>query len=75
MPRLTLVPAYGRDYKNKAQVLAAWQDGKDFIAEGITGGGRATNKDDCPAGEHNVRYDRLTKVTVIKVARGAGGLA
>jgi hypothetical protein len=26
-----LTPAYGRDYKSKAEVLAAWQAGKDFI--------------------------------------------
>ena len=26
-----LTPAYGRDYKSKAEVLAAWQARKDFI--------------------------------------------
>ena len=27
----TLVPAYGRDYKSKAAVLADWEAGKDFL--------------------------------------------
>ena len=26
----TLIPAYGRDYKNVAQVLGDWKTGKDF---------------------------------------------
>ncbi len=25
-----VTPAYGRDYKTKAEVVAAWNDGKDF---------------------------------------------
>jgi hypothetical protein len=25
-----LTPAYGRDYKTKAEVIKAWEDGKDF---------------------------------------------
>lgn len=29
---LVLTPAYGRDYKSKKEVLAAWNEGKDFIA-------------------------------------------
>ena len=30
MTTLTLQPAYGRDYKSKAAVLADWNDNKDF---------------------------------------------
>ena len=26
-----LQPAYGRDYKTKAEVTQAWKDGKDFL--------------------------------------------
>lgn len=31
-----LTPAYGRDYKSKAAVVADWNQGKDFIV-GVTG--------------------------------------
>jgi len=27
---VTVVPAYGRDYKSKAEVMADWHGGKDF---------------------------------------------
>ena len=30
MKTTTLVPAYGRDYKSKAAVLADWNDNKNF---------------------------------------------
>ena len=30
MRDLHLIPAYGRDYKSKASVLADWEGGKDF---------------------------------------------
>lgn len=35
---LTLVPAYGRDYKSKAVLLADWLAGKDFRIVGIFAG-------------------------------------
>jgi hypothetical protein len=28
---MTLLPAYGRDYKNAKEARNAWKDGKDFI--------------------------------------------
>lgn len=28
---MILVPAYGKDYKSKEEVLKAWNDGKDFL--------------------------------------------
>lgn len=34
---ILVVPAYGRDYINKEQVLAAWRDGKDFLCGGSDG--------------------------------------
>ena len=58
------VPAYGRDYKSKKAVLADWEAGKDFQCQPQ---GSYINKDDKPANMTlNVRYDRLTKVVVIK---------
>ena len=35
MAFLTVVPAYGRDYKNKKEVEKDWVDGKDFRIESI----------------------------------------
>lgn len=67
---LTLVPAYGRDYKNKREVLEAWNAGKDFMSTGFHGEGYV-NKNDCPPGEHRIRYKNRTMVCVIKVERPA----
>ena len=33
MPSLVLSPAYGRDYKSKAEVMAAFNSEKDFIIQ------------------------------------------
>lgn len=33
---MTLVPAYGRDYKSREDVLKAWTDGKDFTIRDIS---------------------------------------
>lgn len=61
------VPAYGRDYKTKAEVLAAFEAGKDFQIAELGYGGRYVNKEDKPAGTPLcVRYDQLRKVVVIK---------
>jgi hypothetical protein len=58
------VPAYGRDYKSKAAVLADWEAGRDFRCEPQ---GSYINKYGKPADMIlNVRYSKLTKVMVIK---------
>ena len=31
MKVLTIIPAYGRDYKSKKEVIAAWNKNNDFI--------------------------------------------
>lgn len=33
---MTVIPAYGRDYKSKAAALKDWNDGKDF-KDAVTG--------------------------------------
>ena len=33
---MTVIPAYGRDYKSKKAVLADWRAGKDFMCA-VTG--------------------------------------
>ncbi|HEY1705638.1 MAG TPA: hypothetical protein VGG75_38625 [Trebonia sp.] len=68
MQYLTVVPAYGRDYRSKAAVLADWNAGNDFriVQAGHKEDGRYINKDDKPAGVTlQIRYAKLTKVTLV----------
>ena len=72
MSRITVVPAYGRDYKSKATVLADWNANKDFVIQDISSrwDGKPMNKLDAERSgitTVNVRYQRLRKVMVIKV--------
>lgn len=63
---LTAVPAYGRDYKNQAQVLADWTAGMDFLIQDFEASGYI-NKEDKPAEVVlNIRYSRLQKIMTIK---------
>jgi hypothetical protein len=55
------VPAYGRDYKSKAEVLQAWETGKDF-----KGAGGYINKDNDYPGQVWVRYDKLRKIVRVQ---------
>lgn len=60
---LVLVPAYGRDYKSKKAVLEDWKLGRDFI---IAGGPYINNADATDKSQFAVRYNKLTKVCIIK---------
>jgi hypothetical protein len=62
---LTVIPAYGRDYKNQAAVKAAWKEGKDFIGMSPLRSG-AVNKDDAPTDTVIMaRYAKLTKIVQV----------
>jgi hypothetical protein len=62
---LTVVPAYGRDYKSKKAVQEDWDAGKDFLCAGLNRG--YVNKEDAPKGTTvTIRYAKLTKVHLIK---------
>ena len=63
---LSAVPAYGRDYKSKKEVLADWKAGKDFKIEDVAHGGYVNINDKPSDVELHVRYKRLTMVCVIK---------
>lgn len=70
---LTLVPAYGRDYKSKRDLMADWDAGKDFIVQDMMSpyDGKPINKADALAAgvrNVNIRYKRMRSVAVIKVA-------
>ena len=63
---ITAVPAYGRDYKSAKAVREDWASGKDFLTVGFNSGGYV-NKADKPADVIlNVRFQKQTKVCVIK---------
>jgi hypothetical protein len=63
--RITVSPAYGRDYKSARAARADWAAGKDFTIETITAGaGRKISKAEADAAGLTVmiRYSRMTKV-------------
>jgi hypothetical protein len=64
---LSVVPAYGRDYKSKKAVMADWEEGKDFYIVSLRiVGGHYVNINDKPEGTIlQVRYDRNRKVMLI----------
>jgi hypothetical protein len=62
----SLTPAYGRDYKSKAAVMKDWEAGKDFIWHQLMQEGYV-NKDDCPKGRHQIRYNKMRSVMVLEV--------
>jgi len=69
MNRITLVPAYGRDYKSAKAVKADFDAGKDFTINDMSSkwDGKVANKQDLAGHTCNIRYNNLRSVTVIKV--------
>lgn len=72
---LTLIPAYGRDYRSKAAVEADFKADKDFRVCDFhnPNDGRYVNRADLLAngrgafGAVNIRYNKLQRVAVIRV--------
>lgn len=61
-----LTPAFSRDYPNKKEVEKDFNDNKDFM----TSMGQLINKEQIQGldiGSINIRYQKLTKVAVVKV--------
>jgi len=55
---LHVMPAYGRDYKNKTLAQEDWHGGKDFLFQG-----RYISKRDVPETTHvYIRYAKHTKL-------------
>ena len=64
---LTLLPAYGRDYKNKKLIIDDLNNNKDFLESTSL---RAINKQqfkELNISSFNVRYDQHRKITNIKI--------
>ena len=64
---LTLLPAYGRDYKSKKLIIDDLNNNKDFLESTSL---RAINKQQFKQlniSSFNVRYDQQRKITNIKI--------
>jgi hypothetical protein len=62
---VTLVPAYGRDYRSKKAVLADWDADRDFIVSDFFSrwDGKPVNKAQIdPDQRVMIRYDKLRKI-------------
>ena len=73
--KMTIIPAYGRDYNSKRTVLVDWLADKDFVITDFfhPDNGRKINRQDAEsAGIRSimVRYSGLRKITVINFLRG-----
>lgn len=69
---LTVVPAYGRDYRNQKEAKADWESGKDFTVADMSSkwDGAKINLEDAKnygVGTINIRYAGLRKIAVVKV--------
>ena len=62
---LTVIPAYGRDYKTAKAAKADYVAGKDFIIQQITHpyDGKPANARDLKNENVMIRFNRLTKIT------------
>jgi hypothetical protein len=63
---MTVIPAYGRDYKSPKAAKADWDSGKDFLICDIScpDDGRYVNRQDLTKGyRFGIRYKRLTLIT------------
>jgi len=64
---ITLLPAYGRDYKNKKLIIDDLNNNKDFLESTSL---KAINKQqfkELKISSFNVRYDQHRKITNIKI--------
>ena len=67
MSFITLLPAYGRDYKSKRLIIDDLNNNKDFLESTSL---RAINKQqfkELNISSFNVRYDQQRKITNIKI--------
>ena len=66
---VTLTPAYGRNYKTKAAVIADWKGGKDFVISCVfhPSDGRYINREQAQheTDTFSIRYSNNTKITKV----------
>ena len=64
---ITLLPAYGRDYKSKKAIIEDLNNNRDFLESTSL---KAINKQqfkELNISSFNVRYDQQRKITTIKI--------
>lgn len=62
---VSAIPAYGRDYKSKAEVLADWKANRDFLVVDLRQSGYINREQAVKEGlTVNVRYAKQRKVCV-----------
>jgi len=69
---LTVKNAYGRDFKNKREILEHYNANKDFQNLNVLTSGAIVNKQNAKrfkVGYLNVRYSNLMKIAVIDVSK------
>ena len=69
----TLVPAYGRDYTSKSDVMTGWNVGEDFNITSVHAHGYI-NKEDAerigvPENAVKIRYANKTRTVIIQVKK------
>lgn len=70
MTMMSLLPAYGRDYKSQKAVLEDFRNGKDFVVNCITSpyNGKYCSKRDFNCGDRlYFRYNRQSSVMMYDV--------
>ena len=65
--RDTLTPAYGRDYKSKAEITAALNKSEDFMLQPSMQYSSGPELKAMGYTQVRVRYARLRKITVVKL--------
>lgn len=65
---MTVVPAYGRDYKSAKAACKDWNDGKDFIIADIVSPwhGRYVNRIQVPGERIVIRFSRLRRLAIVE---------
>lgn len=64
---MELIPAYGRDYKNKKEVETAFREGKDFEGDYSIGFKPCSIRDFKTGVKVCLRYKKQTAVAVVTV--------
>ena len=70
---MTLVPAYGRDYTSKREVLQDWNANRDFLVADLFSqwDGKPVNRADLERAtgpqQVQIRYKRLERIAVVQV--------
>lgn len=69
---MIVIPAYGRDYKTREDVIKDWEGNKDFVIQDVSCkyNGKYINKNDAINGnvkEVKIRFNKLEDFVFVKV--------